>query len=371
MPSGNCSITLFFCGDVMTGRGIDQILRSPGDPQLHEPCVKDAREYVRLAEAANGPIPRQVGPEYVWGVALDEFRRIRPDVRIVNLETSITTSSRYWPDKSIHYRMNPENVDCLRAAGINCCTLANNHVLDWGYEGLRETLTTLEAADIQTAGAGRNLQQARRPAMFELPGKGRVLVIGIGSPSGGIPVQWAASDTAAGVSLIDECDPSALRTVQNLAARATEDDCVTVASIHWGPNWGYEIPRSQRDFAHALVDHAGTDIVFGHSSHHVKGFEVYRERLIVYGAGDLLTDYEGISGHESYRGDLGLMYFVTVDSRDHRLVGLELVPTQVRQFQIRRPSEPDALHLAQTLQREIVPFGLGLTRVDPQRFALR
>ena len=69
--------------------------------------------------------------------ALDEFTHMRPDARIINLETSITRSEDYAP-KGINYRMSPENADCLRAAGIDCCVLANNHVLDWGRRGLLE-----------------------------------------------------------------------------------------------------------------------------------------------------------------------------------------------------------------------------------------
>jgi len=76
---------------------------------------------------------------------------------------------------------------------------------------------------------------------------------------------------------------------------------LVVASIHWGPNWGFAIPREQRDFAHRLVDAAGVDIVHGHSSHHPMAIEIHRGKPILYGCGDLLNDYEGISGYEAYR----------------------------------------------------------------------
>src|SRR5687768_14486749 len=82
---------LFLCGDVMPGRGIDQILPHPSDPQLFEAYVRDARDYVALAERSAGKIPRKVSPAYVWGDALDELARRRPALRLVNLETSITT----------------------------------------------------------------------------------------------------------------------------------------------------------------------------------------------------------------------------------------------------------------------------------------
>jgi poly-gamma-glutamate synthesis protein (capsule biosynthesis protein) len=137
-------ITLFLGGDVMTGRGIDQILPHPSEPFIPEPYVNDAREYVKLAERANGSIPTPVSFTYIWGDALEEWERVAPDVKLINLETSITKSNDYWWGKGINYRMNPDNIPCLRAAKIDCCSLANNHVLDWGYSGLVETIATLK-----------------------------------------------------------------------------------------------------------------------------------------------------------------------------------------------------------------------------------
>ena len=142
------SVRLFLCGDVMTGRGIDQVLPHPSSPVLHEDYVQSAMDYVQLAEAANGPIPRRVNPAYIWGVALDEFNRMRPDARIINLETSITHSDDYAP-KGINYRMSPENADCLKAAAIDCCVLGNNHVLDFGRRGLLDTLANSGASQDQ------------------------------------------------------------------------------------------------------------------------------------------------------------------------------------------------------------------------------
>ena len=110
--------------------------------------------YVALAEQANGPIPRRVDPAYIWGDALAELEREAPRARIVNLETAVTTSSERAP-KGINYRMNPANAACLAAARLDCCVLANNHVLDWGPAGLLETLDTLHALGSRTAGAGR------------------------------------------------------------------------------------------------------------------------------------------------------------------------------------------------------------------------
>ena len=128
-------VTLFLCGDVMTGRGIDQILGHPSKPHLREHYVRSALEYVEIAERASGPIARPAKPDYIWGDALAELERVRPDARIINLETGVTTSEDAWPGKGIHYRMHPANASCLTGRGDRLLRLANNHVLDWGYAG--------------------------------------------------------------------------------------------------------------------------------------------------------------------------------------------------------------------------------------------
>jgi poly-gamma-glutamate capsule biosynthesis protein CapA/YwtB (metallophosphatase superfamily) len=163
----------------MTGRGIDQILPHPGDAQIHEPYVISATHYVRLAEAISGPIQRPVSFAYAWGEALNELAQARPDARIINLETSITESRSFWP-KGINYRISPANIACITTAGIDVCVLANNHVLDFGYPGLEETIETLKHSHIALAGAGRDMAEAQAPAIKEIVDRGRVIVFGFG-----------------------------------------------------------------------------------------------------------------------------------------------------------------------------------------------
>src|SRR5512138_2175914 len=191
-------ITLFLSGDVMTGRGVDQILPHPSDPRLHERFVRNALDYVALAERANGRIRRPVDFRYVWGVAPSLLDREAPHVRIANLETSVTTSDDA-ARKSINYRMNPRNIGVLTAVRIDCCALANNHVLDWGRAGLIETLDTVRKAGIHVAGAGRNLAEARAPAVIEAGGESRVVVVAGGLSDAGVDPNWAATDDAPGV----------------------------------------------------------------------------------------------------------------------------------------------------------------------------
>jgi poly-gamma-glutamate synthesis protein (capsule biosynthesis protein) len=354
-------INMFICGDVMTGRGVDQVLPHPGNPLIHEPYMKSAEGYVELGEQANGPIQKPVSPSYIWGDAIDELERMAPDLRLINLETSVTRSDDYWQGKTIHYRMHPGNIDSIAAAGIDYSSLANNHILDWGYTGLTETLETLKKVNVKIAGAGRNLREAENPAVIPVEGKGRVVVFSYGSATSGIPFDWAAAENKPGVNLLKDLSDTTVRHIKEKIRKVKQPGDIAIISIHWGSNWGFDVPPEQSQFAHKLIDDAGVDLIHGHSSHHVKGMEVYKDRLIIYGAGDFLNDYEGIQGYEKFRDDLGLMYFVSVDPVTGMIVHLQMTPTQIKHFKVNRASGTDVLWLRDTLNREGKKFG---TRVE-------
>ena len=366
--NGARELTLFLCGDVMTGRGIDQVLPHPVEPTLYESWISDARDYVTLAEQASGPIPRPLEFHELWGDALAELTRAAPAARIANLETSVTNSATPWPAKGINYRMHPRNLPCLTAAGLDCCVLANNHVMDWGVAGLVETLEVLRAAGIHPAGAGMDAAQARAPAVLATPA-GRVLVYACGHESSGIPAAWAATD-APGVNLLPDLSAATAARIGDHCNAVHQTGDRLVVSIHWGGNWGHAIPEEHIAFAHRLIDLAGADVVHGHSSHHAKAVEVYRGRLVLYGCGDLINDYEGISGHEAFRGDLSLLYFPRLGPGGE-LLGMRMTPMRMQRMQLRRASREDARWLLQTLDRESVRFGAGMVLTDDGDLALR
>jgi poly-gamma-glutamate capsule biosynthesis protein CapA/YwtB (metallophosphatase superfamily) len=339
----------------MCGRGIDQVLAHPCSPEIYERYLRSAEGYVLLAEQANGPIPRRSGSSYIWGAALGQLERMQPDARIINLETAVTRSHDR-ANKGINYRVSPENAECLAAAKINCCVLANNHVLDWGRAGLLETLTTLQKLNVKTTGAGRNDHEARTPAVLNL-GKARLLIFSFGSTSSGIPLEWAATSDAPGVNLLlDLSEASASEVADQVMALRRPGDLVVV-SIHWGSNWGYHIPQEQKIMARALIDKAGVSIVHGHSSHHPRAIEIYRDRLILYGCGDFLNDYEGIGGYERYRGDLALMYFADLDPASGSLHALKLIPLQIKNFRLSIPTWRDIEWIQQTLDGRYQQYG--------------
>jgi poly-gamma-glutamate capsule biosynthesis protein CapA/YwtB (metallophosphatase superfamily) len=361
---------LFLCGDVMTGRGVDQALPHPVNPLLYEPYVRDARGYVALAEKANGPIPRPLSVDYIWGDALHELQRSQVNLRIVNLETAITSAETPWPNKGIHYRMHPQNIGSLTTAEISACALANNHVLDWGYDGLSETLKTLNAAGIAHAGAGNDAEEAMQPAVLGIAGKSRALLFSFGSTTSGIPQEWKATSSCPGVNLLDNLsEATAARLADQMRAHQQPGDLI-FASIHWGSNWGYQIPRDQIAFAHRLIEE-GIAIVHGHSSHHVKAIEVFKGRLILYGCGDFLTDYEGISGYEMFRGDLALMYLIELDSCSGELMTSQLVPMHMRRFRLERASAADAKWLCNLLNELGERFDTGTRLEEDNRLILQ
>jgi poly-gamma-glutamate capsule biosynthesis protein CapA/YwtB (metallophosphatase superfamily) len=195
-------------------------------------------------------------------------------------------------------------------------------------------------------------------------GKGRVILFAFGATSSGIPRAWAATRTRPGINLLADFSP---RTVKHIAAQVAavkRRGDIAVASIHWGGNWGYAVPDQHRSFAHRLIDAAGIDVIHGHSSHHPRGVEVYQGKLIIYGCGDFLNDYEGIHGYEEFRGDLALMYLAELEPRSGRLAGLEMVPLQMRQFRLHHASDRDALWLAETLHREGAALDTRVARRD-------
>jgi len=353
-------LSLFLGGDVMTGRGIDQILPRSVDPRIHEPWVKSATTYVDIAEAANGPIPRGVESDYIWGDVLEILDTRRPAARIVNLETSVTDRGEPWPRKGIHYRMHPANVAVLTAAGIDCCTLANNHVLDWSRVGLVDTLAALDGAGIERPGAGVDLDDASRPGTVPLMDGGRVLVFAVGHPSSGIPKAWAASPDRSGVWLTPDLADRAVNGLAAAVAAARRGDDLVVVSIHWGGNWGYDVPRAHRELARRLIDEAGGDVVHGHSSHHPMGIEVHRGRPILYGCGDLINDYEGIRGHEAYRSELHLLSFPRFAGSDRTFTGLDMVPVESFRFRLRRASSDQSEWFAATMDRICRPLGTSV-----------
>jgi poly-gamma-glutamate capsule biosynthesis protein CapA/YwtB (metallophosphatase superfamily) len=177
----------------------------------------------------------------------------------------------------------------------------------------------------------------------------RVLVFAVGTVCSGIPPAWGAAADRPGVALTELTDRAALALTDAVCRVRTPSDRVVV-SIHWGSNWGDDVPRRHVDFAHRLID-SGVDLVHGHSSHHPRAIELYRGHLVLHGCGDLVDDYEGIGGHEHHRPDLRLLHLARIEADTGRLVELRMVPLQSRRLRLEHAGPADTAWLARTLTR--------------------
>jgi poly-gamma-glutamate synthesis protein (capsule biosynthesis protein) len=157
--------------------------------------------------------------------------------------------------------------------------------------------------------------------------------------------------------LSDTAADDVIAQVQAVRQRAD----VVIVSIHWGSNWGYGVGDDQVRFARRLID-GGVDVIHGHSSHHPRPVEVYRGKLILYGCGDCIDDYEGIRGHEEFRDDLRLLYFPSVAADTGTLEALRMVPMQARKMRLQRANTADGEWLRLVLQRISRRFGTRISR---------
>ncbi|KAJ5746182.1 hypothetical protein N7520_011364 [Penicillium odoratum] len=356
------SFTLTFLGDVMLARLIDQLLPNP----VNSP--NDARNAAHFQFKHSSLQPTNYTPSAPWGTTLPLLRKT--DLLLINLETSVTTTSSPWPNKKFNYRMHPANlVPVLHAAQVDYTSLANNHTLDYGTEGLIETVWTLKSAGISFAGAGQNTDEAYNPAILYLPRSlqeyrskwvaGEKVVSTRWSererevfddPRTGYavhvfsasdhPAEWGA--TVPEFHFIDYSTRTRERLQRLLRSGGSSIPALKIFSVHWGSNYTWCPSEQIRSLAHFLIDECGVDIVHGHSSHHVQGVEIYNGKIIIYGCGDFVDDY---MVREDYRNDLGAVWRVNVSENNQGLVldRLEIFPTRIDRFQanLLNPSDQD------------------------------
>lgn len=302
---------------------------------------------------------QRVPPAYPWGDTLRLFRE--SDWRMCNLECAISDRGTPWErtEKTFHFRSDAKNVAVLRAAGIDAVSLANNHVLDFEAEAFFDTLEILDKQGIRHAGAGRNLDDAMKPAVFDLHG----IKLGMIAFTDNQP-DWEATPDRPGIFYvpIDARDDRAHLLLERIRAVRKQTDLL-IASAHWGPNWGYEPPAAHVEFAHLMID-AGANIIFGHSGHIFRGIEFYRSRPIIYCAGNFIDDY-AVDPVE--RNDESFVF--VVDLRDPAVSGLRLFPTVVDDFQARMARGDRAKEVATKMSQLCGKLGSG-TRWNETETAL-
>jgi poly-gamma-glutamate capsule biosynthesis protein CapA/YwtB (metallophosphatase superfamily) len=301
---------LLFVGDVMLGRLVNELLKS-------------------------------MPPTYPWGNTLPLFRA--SDLRIGNLECVLSNRGTPWDrtPKTFHFRTDAKNEDCLKAAGFNFLSLANNHTLDYDYDALLDMLAHLDKAGVRHGGAGADSTQASRPVLLSAGGTTTAIIAFTDNEP-----DWEATNQRPGIYYVppDQRDERAIHLFDLIKETKTKADIVIVLA-HWGSNWGYQPEPEHPPFARKLVD-SGADIVLGHSCHVFRGIEIYRERLILYSVGDFVDDY---AIDEIERNDESFIFIVETDG-DH-INGLTLHPTVISHMQARLASPRDAVVIADRMQR--------------------
>lgn len=297
------ALHLAITGDLMLGRGVDELVRGVGGS-------------ARTAEE----VEPGVALYYPWGDVCDLLRAA--DLTLGNLECCI--GERGMPRdpvaKPFHFRAGPWAAPSLAAAGFDFVSLANNHILDYGEEALEETLSYLSHNGVAHAGAGRDLAEASQPALFETRGW-RVAVLAAADH----PPETAASATQPGTRLIRAAvgDPRGEELIQDVARLRRSGYHLIVVSLHWGPNMNRVPLPGFPEFARALID-AGAGLVHGHSAHLFQGVELYRGAPILYDTGDFVDDYV-VDPEE--RNDLQFLFQLEYQPTGE--VGVALVPIRI------------------------------------------
>ncbi|GAB4236378.1 MAG: CapA family protein [Chlamydiales bacterium] len=256
---------------------------------------------------------------FPWGDFLPLLQSV--DFRLLNLENALTLSEKKVP-KVFNFKTIPEHVAVLKSASIDVVNLANNHILDYGEEGLIDTLETLDKAGIEHVGAGVSFNEAAKGIICEKKG----IKIGILGCTDNEPT-WLAKEKKPGTHYIRVGDISSLETIIPTLKSMVD---LLILSIHWGPNMKLRPDSTFRKFAKQLID-LGVDIIHGHSAHVFQGIEIYKNKLILYDTGDFIDDY---SIDSELRNDLSFLYLI--DVMDSEIQTLRLIPNKIQGFRANR-----------------------------------
>ncbi|MFB6284334.1 MAG: CapA family protein [Halobacteria archaeon] len=273
-----------------------------------------------------GERQRRRSADAIWGDVLMALRDL--DGLFVNLECCISRRGDPWTRtyRPFHFRAHPEwAVTGLGEAGVDYCSLANNHILDFGETALNDTVDQLKSAGIRHAGAG-SLPDARKPVSVSVGD----LEFAVFSATDNTP-EYAASKDKPGAFYddmdLDDGTREVFREVLDAAEELNPD--LTVASLHWGPNMVEEPSRKHERFGRWLVDQ-GVDLVHGHSAHVFQAVEMYGDGLIMYDCGEFVDDYKV---DPELRNDRSFLFKLKV-TEGGDLQELSLTPVEIDKFTV-------------------------------------
>ncbi|RZV11617.1 poly-gamma-glutamate synthesis protein (capsule biosynthesis protein) [Natrinema hispanicum] len=306
---------------------------------------------------------RRRSVDAVWGTVLERLHSL--DGLVINLECCLSTRGQQWQRtyRPFHFRADPDwAIPALEHAGVDICTLANNHILDYEAVALQDTLDTLDEADIAHTGAGETIDEALEPAVRTLEDSNadsddlEIAVIGLTDNT----PEYAADEDSPGTAWvdIDVDDAETRRLVQETLERARETNPdLLVASLHWGPNMVTTPSDSFREVGRWLVEE-GVDVVHGHSAHVFQAIEVYQGCPIIYDAGDFVDDYRV---DPELRNDRSFLFVLSVTA-DGDPLELRLHPTEIDDCAVHEASSGAAEWSRNRMRNRSAPFGTAFDR---------
>lgn len=219
---------------------------------------------------------KQQGYDYPYRELKEELQK--PDITVANLETPVTTRGDEQK-KEYTYRSRPEALKPFKEAGFDVVTLANNHVMDYGVDGLLDTLKHLDQEGILRTGAGKDVKEAYRPVIMERNGI-KIAFLGF---SHKVPHEsWKAGNGKPGTTQLYDTRPA----LEAITQAEKEADLVVVMP-HWGEERQDKPLAVHQAMAKKFID-AGADLVVGSHPHVLQGFEQYKGKWIAYSLGNFL-----------------------------------------------------------------------------------
>ncbi len=221
----------------------------------------------------------------IYGILSEEIVKYmnETDLMIVNSEFTFSNRGTPTPNKTYTFRANPENVNIYKDMGVDLVTLANNHVHDYGESAFLDTLSTLDDAGIPRIGAGKNLDEAKKPYYFVINGY-KIAFINA-SRAEKYRLTPGATETSHGIFLAYDPNPFAEE-----IKKAKENSDYVIALIHWGTEDTHELQEVQKETGKLYID-SGADMVVGTHAHALQGVEFYKDKLIAYNLGDFIFSH--------------------------------------------------------------------------------
>jgi poly-gamma-glutamate capsule biosynthesis protein CapA/YwtB (metallophosphatase superfamily) len=290
------ALALSVAGESTYPAGKPVVLAFGGDVHFEGVLESELRATPRLVLSSIGPVLRPA------------------DIAVVNLETAVTTRGSA-ASKAFTFRTPPSAFTALAAGGVDVASMANNHGLDYGEVGLRDSLAAAKSQRFPVIGIGLNDTQAYRPYRETVNGR-RIAIIGATQVLDDWLISaWTAGPHKPGLASAKDV-PRLVRAVRE--ARATSD--TVVVFLHWGVELDRCPSARQRSLAKRLVA-AGADIVVGGHAHRLQGAGRMGKALVGYGLGNFA--WYGTSELSTQTGVL----LVTVDGR--RVVDYRWEPAHI------------------------------------------